>query len=108
MCVKEELEEHGLVGYPKTSGSRGIHVNVRIEPRWDYIEVRRAALALAREVERRGPKNAPSKWGEEGRHGGFVGYNQKGRDRTIAPRYSVRARPRPPGRCPPGWGEVPG
>src|SRR4029450_7521047 len=60
ICVKEVLEEHGLVGYPKTSGSRGIHVNVRIEPRWDYVEVRRAALALAREVERRLPPSAPS------------------------------------------------
>ena len=69
MCVKEVLVEHGLAGYPKTSGSRGIHVNVRIEPRWDYIEVRRAALALAREVERRVPRNATSKWWREERHG---------------------------------------
>ena len=93
MCVKEVLEEHGLVGYPKTSGSRGIHVNVRIEPRWDYVEVRRAALALAREVERRLPKNATSKWWKEERHGVFVDYNQNARDRTIASGYSVRPVP---------------
>ena len=91
MCVKEVLEEHGLVGFPKTSGSRGIHVNVRIEPRWDYVEVRRAALALAREVERRLPKNATSKWWKEERHGVFVDYNQNARDRTIASGYSVQA-----------------
>ncbi len=93
MCVKEVLEEHGLVGYPKTSGSRGIHVNVRIEPHWDYVEVRRAALALAREVERRLPRNATSKWWKEERHGVFVDYNQNARDRTIASGYSVRPVP---------------
>ena len=91
--VKDVLEEHGLVGYPKTSGSRGIHVNVRIEPRWDYVEVRRAALALAREVERRLPRNATSKWWKEERHGVFVDYNQNARDRTIASGYSVRPVP---------------
>ena len=78
---------------PKTSGSRGIHVNVRIEPRWDYVEVRRAALALAREVERREPKHATSKWWKEERHGVFVDYNQNARDRTIASGYSVRPVP---------------
>ena len=93
MCVKEVLEDHGLAGFPKTSGSRGIHVNVRIEPRWDYVEVRRAALALAREVERRLPKNATSKWWKEERHGVFVDYNQNARDRTIASGYSVRPVP---------------
>src|SRR4051794_17819681 len=107
MCVKEELEEHGLVGYPKTSGSRGIHVNVRIEPRWDYIEVRRAALALAREGERRLPRNATSKGGEEGGHGGFVDYNQNARDRTIASGYSVRPVPDARVCCPLEWSEVP-
>jgi bifunctional non-homologous end joining protein LigD len=107
MCVKEVLEEHGLVGYPKTSGSRGIHVNVRIETRWDYIEVRRAALALAREVERRVPKNATSKWWKEERHGVFVDYNQNARDRTIASGYSVRPVPDARVCCPLDWDEVP-
>jgi bifunctional non-homologous end joining protein LigD len=107
MCVKDVLEEHGLVGYPKTSGSRGIHVNVRIEPRWDYIDVRRAALALAREVERRLPKNATSKWWKEERHGVFVDYNQNARDRTIASGYSVRPVPDARVCCPIEWDEVP-
>jgi bifunctional non-homologous end joining protein LigD len=107
MCVKEVLEEHGLVGYPKTSGSRGIHVNVRIEPRWDYVEVRRAALALAREVERRVPRNATSKWWKEERHGVFVDYNQNARDRTIASGYSVRPVPDARVCCPLDWSEVP-
>ena len=107
MCVKDVLEEHRLVGYPKTSGSRGIHVNVRVEPRWDYIEVRRAALALAREVERRLPKNATSKWWKEERHGVFVDYNQNARDRTIASGYSVRPVPDARVCCPLEWEEVP-
>src|SRR5512132_3547616 len=107
MCVNDVLEEHGLVGYPKTSGSRGIHVNVRVEPRWDYIEVRRAALALAREVERRLPKNATSKWWKEERHGVFVDYNQNARDRTIASGYSVRPVPDARVCCPLRWDEVP-
>jgi bifunctional non-homologous end joining protein LigD len=107
MCVREVLEEHGLSGYPKTSGSRGIHVNVRIEPRWDYVEVRRAALALAREVERRLPQNATSKWWKEERHGVFVDYNQNARDRTIASGYSVRPVPDARVCCPVGWDEVP-
>ena len=84
MVVREVLSDHELEGFPKTSGSRGIHVNVRIEPRWDFTEVRRAALALAREVERRVPKLATSKWWKEERHGVFVDYNQNARDRTIA------------------------
>jgi bifunctional non-homologous end joining protein LigD len=107
MCVKDVLEEHRLVGYPKTSGSRGIHVNVRVKPRWDYIEVRRAALALAREVERRLPKNATSKWWKEERHGVFVDYNQNARDRTIASGYSVRPVPDARVCCPLEWEEVP-
>jgi bifunctional non-homologous end joining protein LigD len=107
LCVREVLEEHGLVGFPKTSGSRGIHVNVRLEPRWDYIEVRRAALALAREVERRVPKIATSKWWKEERHGVFVDYNQNARDRTIASGYSVRPVPDARVCCPLGWDEVP-
>ena len=107
MCVKEVLEDHGLVGYPKTSGSRGIHVNVRIKPDWDYVEVRRAALALAREVERRVPKKATSKWWKEERHGVFVDYNQNARDRTIASGYSVRPVPDAKVCCPITWREVP-
>ena len=92
MCVKDVLEEHGLAGYPKTSGSRGIHVNVRIEPRWDYVLVRRAALALAREVERRAPALATSAWWKEERHGVFIDYNQNAKDRTTAGAWSVRLR----------------
>ncbi len=107
MCVKEVLEDHGLRGFPKTSGSRGIHVNVRIEPRWDYDDVRRAALALAREVERREPKRATSKWWKEERHGVFVDYNQNARDRTIASGYSVRPVPDARVCCPLEWDEVP-
>jgi bifunctional non-homologous end joining protein LigD len=107
LCVRQVLEEHRLRGFPKTSGSRGIHVNVRIEPRWDYIEVRRAALALAREVERRVPKLATSKWWKEERHGVFVDYNQNARDRTIASGYSVRPVPDARVCCPIEWDEVP-
>ena len=109
LCVREVLDEHGgLVGYPKTSGSRGIHVNVRIEPRWDFLAVRRAALALAREVERRMPDQATSKWWKEERgRRVFLDYNQNARDRTVASAYSVR--PNPEGRvsCPITWDEVP-
>ena len=91
LVVREVLAENGdLVGYPKTSGSRGIHIYVRIEPRWGFTEVRRAALALARAVERKAPKLATSKWWKEERHGVFVDYNQNARDRTIASAYSVR------------------
>jgi bifunctional non-homologous end joining protein LigD len=106
MVVKEVLEEHGLAGFPKTSGSRGIHVNVRIEPLWGFTEVRRAALALAREVERRDPL-ATTAWWKEQRHGVFLDYNQNARDRTVASAYSVR--PKPDGRVstPLDWDEVP-
>ncbi len=90
LVAREVLEDHGLVGWPKTSGSRGIHINVRIEPRWTYPEVRRAALALAREVERRAPQIATSKWWKEERHGVFLDYNQNAKDRTVASAYSVR------------------
>jgi hypothetical protein len=82
--------EHGLRGWPKTSGSRGMHVNVRIERRWSFDEVRRAALALAREVERRAPELATSKWWKEERHGVFLDYNQNAKDRTVASAWSVR------------------
>jgi DNA ligase D-like protein (predicted polymerase) len=107
LCARDVLEEHGLTGFPKTSGSRGIHINVRIERRWDYVEVRRAALALAREVERRLPRIATSKWWKEERHGVFVDYNQNARDRTIASGYSVRPVPDARVCCPVGWDEVP-
>jgi len=106
MVVREVLEEHELRGWPKTSGSRGIHVNVRIEARWTFTDVRRAALALAREVERRSPL-ATSKWWKEERHGVFVDYNQNARDRTVASAYSVRPTPDARVSCPLEWAEVP-
>ncbi len=107
MVVKEALEAVGLVGWPKTSGSRGIHVNVRIEPRWTYPEVRRAALALARDVERRAPAIATSKWWKEERHGVFLDYNQNAKDRTVASAYSVRPLPDARVSTPLSWDEVP-
>jgi DNA ligase D-like protein (predicted polymerase) len=88
--VRAVLTDYGLVGWPKTSGSRGMHVYVRIEPRWPFDQVRRAALALAREVERRAPALATSKWWKEERHGVFLDYNQNAKDRTVAAAYSVR------------------
>ena len=88
--VKATLHDHGLIGWPKTSGSRGMHVYVRIEKQWTFDEVRRAALALAREVERRAPGIATSKWWKEERHGVFIDYNQNAKDRTVAAAYSVR------------------
>ena len=100
------LTDFGLVGWPKTSGSRGMHVNVRIERRWTFDEVRRAALALAREVERRAPVIATSKWWKEERHGVFVDYNQNAKDRTVASAYSVRPRPTAPVSAPLSWDEV--
>ena len=107
MVANEVLTEHGLRGYPKTSGSKGIHVNVRITPDWDFLEVRRAALALAREVERRAPDLATSKWWKEERHGVFVDYNQNARDRTVASCYSVRPTPDARVSCALRWDEVP-
>jgi bifunctional non-homologous end joining protein LigD len=106
LVVREVLEEHGLRGYPKTSGSKGIHVNVRIVPEWDSLGVRRAALALAREVERRAPDLATSKWWKEERHGVFVDYNQNARDRTVASCYSVRPTPDARVSCALDWDEV--
>jgi bifunctional non-homologous end joining protein LigD len=106
LCVGDVLTDHGLVGYPKTSGSRGIHVNVRIAPEHDFNEVRRAAVALAREVERRVPELATSKWWKEERHGVFVDYNQNARDRTVASAYSVRPVPNARVSCPLTWNEV--
>jgi bifunctional non-homologous end joining protein LigD len=90
LVTREALEAVGLVGWPKTSGSRGIHINVRIEPQWTYSEVRRAALAIARDVEARAPSIATSKWWKEERHGVFLDYNQNAKDRTVASVYSVR------------------
>jgi bifunctional non-homologous end joining protein LigD len=106
MVVREVLEEHELRGYPKTSGSRGIHVNVRVHPEQEFVEVRRAALALAREVERRTDR-ATSKWWKEERHGVFVDYNQNARDRTVASAWSVRPTPDARVSCPLEWDEVP-
>jgi bifunctional non-homologous end joining protein LigD len=107
MAVDELLTEMDLRGYPKTSGSRGIHVNVRIEPEWTFTEVRRAALALAREIERRLPEKATSKWWKEERHGVFLDYNQNARDRTVASAYSVRPVPDAKVSTPLRWDEVP-
>ena len=104
--VNQTLRDFGLTGWPKTSGSRGIHVNVRIERRWSFDQVRRAALALAREVERRAPIIATSKWWKEERHGVFVDYNQNAKDRTVASAYSVRPKPEAPVSAPLSWEEV--
>ena len=100
------LQDFNLVGWPKTSGSRGIHICVRIERRWDFDEVRRAALALAREVEKRAPTLATSKWWKEERQGVFVDYNQNAKDRTVASAYSVRPTPEARVSAPLAWGEL--
>jgi bifunctional non-homologous end joining protein LigD len=105
--VKSLLEEVGLRGWPKTSGSRGMHVNVRILPHWTFSEVRRAALALSRAVERRAPALATSKWWKEERHGVFLDYNQNAKDRTTASAYSVRPLPDARVSAPLDWSEVP-
>jgi bifunctional non-homologous end joining protein LigD len=105
--VKALLDEMGLRGWPKTSGSRGIHINVRIHPRWTFDEVRRAALALSREVERRAPAIASSKWWKEERHGVFLDYNQNAKDRTTCSAYSVRPVPDARVSAPLHWREVP-
>src|SRR3954465_3867902 len=104
--AKAALEEVGLAGWPKTSGKRGLHIYVRIERRWSFDEVRRAALALAREVEQRSPQLASSKWWKEERHGVFVDYNQNAKDRTIAAAYSVRPTPQATVSAPLDWPEV--
>lgn len=104
--VREVLGELGLAGWPKTSGSRGIHVLVRLQPRWTFDEVRRAALALAREVERRAPGLATSAWWKEERRGVFVDYNQNARDRTVASAYSVRPKPDARVSAPVRWEEL--
>ena len=105
--VKSLLEEMGLRGWPKTSGSRGMHVNVRIEPRWTFSEVRRSALALSREVERRAPTLSSSKWWKEERHGVFLDYNENAKDRTTCSAYSVRPLPDARVSTPLEWREVP-
>ncbi|MSP57214.1 MAG: DNA primase [Myxococcales bacterium] len=107
LVAREVLTDVGLTGWPKTSGSRGIHVNVRIRQEWTFAEVRRAALALAREVERRAPAIATSKWWKEERHGVFLDYNQNARDRTVASAYSVRPLPDARVSTPLTWDEVP-
>jgi len=105
--VQALLEELGLRGWPKTSGSRGMHVNVRIEPRWTFAEVRRAAIALSRAVERRAPALASSKWWKEERHGVFLDYNQNAKDRTTCSAYSVRPLSDARVSTPLSWNEVP-
>ena len=105
--VKSFLEEAGLRGWPKTSGSRGMHINVRIEPRWTFTEVRRAALALSRAIEKRAPSLATSKWWKEERHGVFLDYNQNAKDRTTCSAYSVRPLPDARVSTPLEWHEVP-
>jgi DNA ligase D-like protein (predicted polymerase) len=107
MTVHDVLAEHRLTGFPKTSGSRGIHIYVRLQPEHDFLDVRTAALALAREVERRMPGRATSRWWKEEREGVFIDYNQNARDRTVASAYSVRAVPDARVSCPLAWDEVP-
>ncbi len=107
METKTLLEEMGLQGWPKTSGSRGIHVNARIQQRWTFTEVRRAALALSREIERRAPKLASSKWWKEERHGVFLDYNQNAKDRTTCSAYSIRPLPDARVSAPLRWEEIP-
>jgi DNA ligase D-like protein (predicted polymerase) len=106
LIVRDVLDERGLRGWPKTSGSRGIHVNVRIKRRWNFDQVRRAALAIAREVERRAPDIATSKWWKEERHGVFLDYNQNAKDRTVASAWSVRPTPDARVSMPLEWDEV--
>src|SRR6266516_1720787 len=108
LIVRDVLVEHGLTGWPKTSGSRGMHVNVRIERRWSFDQVRRAALALAREVERRAPDRATSKWWKEERRGVFLAYNQNAKDRTVASAWSVRPTSDARVSMPLEWDEVAG
>ncbi len=97
LVAREVLADFGLTGWPKTSGSRGMHIYCRIEPRWTFTQVRSAAVALAREIERRAPQDATARWWKEERHGVFVDYNQNAKDRTVASAYSVRPDPRRPG-----------
>ncbi|MCW5713836.1 MAG: non-homologous end-joining DNA ligase [Bauldia sp.] len=105
-CVHDVLDDFGLIGWPKTSGSRGMHVIIRIERRWDFGRVRRAALAIAREVERRAPALATSKWWKEERHGVFLDYNQNAKDKTVSSAYSVRPTSDARVSAPLTWAEV--
>src|SRR6476619_4237498 len=107
LLVRDVLDEHGLRGWPKTSGSRGMHVNVRIQRRWSFEQVRRAALALAREVERRAPDLASSKWWKEERRGVFLDYNQNAKERTVDSAWSVRPTPDARVSAPLFWEEIP-
>ena len=106
LVTRSVLEDVGLKGWPKTSGSRGIHINVRIKPEWSFDQVRRAALAIAREVERRAPDIATSKWWKEERHGVFLDYNQNAKDRTVASAYSIRPLPDARVSMPLRWDQV--
>src|SRR6188474_3423933 len=106
LVVRDVLADHGLVGWPKTSGSRGIHIYARIERQWGFSEVRRAALAIAREVERRAPDISTSKWWKEERHGVFIDYNQNAKDRTVCSAYSIRPKPAASVSAPLTWDEV--
>ena len=107
-AARSVLDDYGLTGWPKTSGSRGMHIYARIEPRWTFGDVRRAAVAVAREIERRAPELATSKWWKEERHGVFVDYNQNAKDRTVASAYSVRPLPDARVSTPLTWDEVAG
>jgi bifunctional non-homologous end joining protein LigD len=107
MVARDVLADFGLTGWPKTSGSRGIHIYARILPRWEFADVRRAAVAVAREIERRAPELATSKWWKEERHGVFVDYNQNAKDRTVASAYSLRPVPDVRASAPLSWDEVP-
>jgi hypothetical protein len=107
LVARDVLADFGLTGWPKTSGSRGLHVYARIEPRWAFGEVRLAAVAVAREIERRAPDLATSKWWKEERHGVFVDYNQNAKDRTVASAYSIRPVPDARVSTPLTWDEVP-
>jgi bifunctional non-homologous end joining protein LigD len=107
LVARSVLADFGLTGWPKTSGSRGMHIYARIEPRWPFADVRRAAVSVAREIERRAPDLATSKWWKEERHGVFVDYNQNAKDRTVASAYSVRPLPDARVSTPLAWDEVP-
>src|SRR5690349_14940081 len=107
LVARDVLADFGLTGWPKTSGSRGMHIYARIHPRWEFADVRRAAVAVAREIERRAPGLATSKWWKEERHGVFVDYNQNAKDRTVASAYSLRPVPDVRASAPLTWDEVP-
>jgi hypothetical protein len=108
LVARSVLADFGLAGWAKTSGSRGMHIYARIEPRWSFTDVRRAAVAVAREIERRAPDLATSKWWKEERHGVFVDYNQNAKDRTVDSAYSIRPLPDARVSTPLSWDEVPG